>query len=491
MIENAQKLYLINEMKDVKKYFQFLSSDIIENILKDLTLTKKEVLLELYIHEKEKAKMTDYIRNMINSLAEDILDIYKIGFRVDDINDLVQKLGGSIQMKNDFSYASLEKNGDLVEKMKRLEKYIPCVINDVAVIGVDKEQELFLQEQCSNIAVNLHGSLLKVGSIDPYKPENAICIQKDGMFLAYPGEYGYEIRPLISVGYISILKRLEMDCGAMMRFDIKGGDRLPLPVREKGQILTRIAQLNSKLCYVITLDGCVPGVVSDQYVPLPYIDLLKAMKRVVTKDHPDLEFDSGTLSFEYLIANYWLNDPVMEQSLALTMKNAGCNVDSLRAGIRFSSSDLGLSSVFLNMFLEINGILMPLGKGIQMEHKGDKASVEVFEEKCGELGSVLQANEDRIEELGNMDVEDVPGVVATLVKKNAFLPKKAAEKVLEDLRLQMTSGTGIDVYLALNQIIQVHSTMQKVSDERFLTMSEGVAKLIHTDFSKVTVLEEE
>lgn len=53
------------------------------------------------------------------------------------------------------------------------------------------------------------------------------------MFLAYPGEYGYEIRPLISVGYISILKRLEMDCGAMMRFDIKGGDRLPLPVRER------------------------------------------------------------------------------------------------------------------------------------------------------------------------------------------------------------------------------------------------------------------
>ena len=57
---------------------------------------------------------------------------------------------------------------DLVEKMKRLEKYIPCVINDVAVIGIDKEQELFLQEQCSNIAVNLHGSPLKVGSIDPY-----------------------------------------------------------------------------------------------------------------------------------------------------------------------------------------------------------------------------------------------------------------------------------------------------------------------------------
>lgn len=65
--------------------------------------------MELYIHEKEKAKMTDYIRNMINSLAEDILDIYKIGFRVDDINDLVQKLGGSIQMKKIFPMLHLKK----------------------------------------------------------------------------------------------------------------------------------------------------------------------------------------------------------------------------------------------------------------------------------------------------------------------------------------------------------------------------------------------
>lgn len=71
---------------------------------------------------------------------------------------------------------------------------------------------------------------------------------------------------------------------------------------------------------------------------------------------------------------------------------------------------------------------MPLGTGIQMEHKGDKASVEVFEEKCGELGSVLQANEDRIEELGNMDVKDVPGVVATLVKKMLFCRRKRRRK---------------------------------------------------------------
>lgn len=382
-----------------------------------------------------------------------------------------------------------EKLIELVAKINRLEHFIPCVINDVAVIGIDKEKELFLAEQCSNISVNLHGSPLKVGSINPEKEENKLCIERDGMFLAFPKNENYHILPLISVGYVSILKRLEMDCGAMMRFSVKA-NKLPLPPDEKGKMLTRIAQLNSKLCYVITLDGKVPGVVSDQYVRLPYEDLIKTLKEVIAKEHPDLKFEAGTLSYEYLVANYSLNDKVMEDSLKLTMEAAGKRIDSLKAGITFSSSDLGLSSVFLTMYLEINGIRMALGDGIAMEHKGDKASIENFRKKCGELGRVLQENEDRIEQLGMMHVTDIPGVLRTLVKKNAFLPKTAAEKVITDMEAAgMNSGTGIDVYLALNEIVQIHMKTQQVSDERFLAMTEGVAKLMFMDYSKITVEE--
>ena len=41
---------------------------------------------------------------------------------------------------------------DLVEKMKRLEKYIPCVINDVAVIGIDRSRSCFCR---SSVAILL------------------------------------------------------------------------------------------------------------------------------------------------------------------------------------------------------------------------------------------------------------------------------------------------------------------------------------------------
>ena len=43
-------------MKDVKKYFQFLPSDIIENILKDLTLTKKRGIAGIVYTRKGKSK---------------------------------------------------------------------------------------------------------------------------------------------------------------------------------------------------------------------------------------------------------------------------------------------------------------------------------------------------------------------------------------------------------------------------------------------------
>ena len=112
--------------------------------------------------------------------------------------------------------------------------------------------------------------------------------------------------------------------------------------------------------------------------------------------------------------------------------------------------------------------------------------MENFQKKCKELGRVLQENEERIEELGLMKVADVPGVVKAVASKSPFLPKAAMDRVISDLvAAGVDSGTGIDVYLALNEIVQIHMNTQKVSDERFLAMTEGVAKLMFTDFSKI------
>ena len=60
-----------------------------------------------------------------------------------------------------------------------------------------------------------------------------------------------------------------------------------------------------------------------------------------------------------------------------------------------------------------------------------------------------------------------------------------------ELRIQYPGGgTAIDVYLALNDIIQRYSEENKISPTRYLSLSEQVAKLMHLPFERIDQGEE-
>ena len=56
--------------------------------------------------------MNNLTRRMINSLAEDILDIYEIPVPIQDMGEIVERLGGTIQREASFSDGTVERNGD-------------------------------------------------------------------------------------------------------------------------------------------------------------------------------------------------------------------------------------------------------------------------------------------------------------------------------------------------------------------------------------------
>ncbi len=56
--------------------------------------------------------MNNLTRRMINSLAEDILNIYDIPVPIQNMEEIVEKLGGTIQREVSFSDGTVERNGD-------------------------------------------------------------------------------------------------------------------------------------------------------------------------------------------------------------------------------------------------------------------------------------------------------------------------------------------------------------------------------------------
>ena len=99
---------------------------------------------------------------------------------------------------------------------------------------------------------------------------------------------------------------------------------------------------------------------------------------------------------------------------------------------------------------------------------------------------ILKESEERIEQLGNIDIKDVAGCVEKIREVYTFLPKTVAEKVEEDLRIQFPNGgTAVDVYLALNDIVERHSKINVLSPTRYLNLCEQVAKLMKLPFAKI------
>ena len=102
------------------------------------------------------------------------------------------------------------------------------------------------------------------------------------------------------------------------------------------------------------------------------------------------------------------------------------------------------------------------------------------------LGMVLKECEEQIEQLGNIDISDVAGCVDQIREVYTFFPRQIAEAVEEDCRKRFPKGgTAIDVYLALNDIIQRHSVQNDLTPTRYLNLCEQVAKLMKLPFDKI------
>lgn len=284
-------------------------------------------------------------------------------------------------------------------------------------------------------------------------------------------------------------KRGDDDSMVMARFDPKANKQV-LPINEKADRLTRDFQLFSDNCKILLRDGKVSAVLSKEYVILPADKMISILENQLKQDHPDFTFNRGQVSHEYLMVEYLMNDVEMEQSFRLKLNDAGADISELKAGIRFSTSDIGASKVYASVFYDADGVRTTCNSGIALEHKGE-ASPQSYAESCKQLGMVFKESEELIEKLGNMNISDVAGVVQEIRENYSIFPKGISEKVEAELRIQYPGGgTAIDVYLALNDIIQRYSEENKISPTRYLNLSEQVAKLMHLPFERIDQGEE-
>lgn len=373
--------------------------------------------------------------------------------------------------------------GDYLDFRKRNDEWFEPFINELACVGIPDEP-MFIPGLCKDIEVDRASYSIQIEDIDFQNELNQECFKSTGLFLCMP--YGNKMVafPTRHIAVPSICQRADDFCGTMTRYD-KKPNKAVLPVNEKAERLTRDFMLYSDRCKILFRDGKISAALSKEYAILPVDELIEVLMAAVRAEHPKVSFSKGSATHEYVMLEYDLNDTLNEETLRLKLNSRGCAISTIKAGVRFFTSDVGLSSVFVKYVLYVDNLPVVLD-GIAMKHK-DEASVDLFGEKVSNLGVSIRESEERIEELGNMEISDVAGTIEKVVKKNAGLfPLKIAEEVIAENSIKYGSigGTGIDVYLALAAIAERSVCTAPLS--RYLTVTENCAKLLYLPFDKIS-----
>lgn len=327
------------------------------------------------------------------------------------------------------------------------------------------------------------GLFSKQVDLDPMDERNLDCIRDShGVFIMFPdpkgkglGIVGYPTYPL---AYRTMLQRAGDECRTMLNWDTRKSCRA-LSAKEKMERLSNDFRLYEGRAKVLVRDGVCMVARSEDYVFLDAEELVHELEDMLGNEHPEYEFVGGSASDDFLVAEYYLNEPLMEEKVRGII--APGSDKPLRSGIRFSTSDVGLSAVCVKAFYEYDKKRFTIGDGLYLPHYGD-ASVGKFKDMLPRVENIFKDNEDILEEMYLIKVSSVRGVLNKILEKySGSFPKEQANEVAAET--DAGPGTAIDVYIALGDIAE--RVGKKSGPNKYLALCDLVERLTKLPFGKI------
>lgn len=387
-----------------------------------------------------------------------------------------------LETKKISSRKELEEIMEYLKKDKWIEPYInECAIvclpeNSLSNMELSEEYLDSIGESCSEVI--LGDNTIPVSNECDTKAcrNNLLLVLPNETLMAYPTRY---------TAFRSICDRAGIKGSTIVNDEQKPLLDV-LPMIEKASWLTRGFSLHKQGCKVLLREGKISAMLSSEYEVLPAWDILPDFEEELKKDHPEFDFSNGMLSHEYLLLDFMLNDPVMESGFMFTLLNAGMkDVKSVKAGVRFTTSDVGFSKVSAAPFYDVNGVRIRLGKPVEIRH--DKGNTkEEFLKKLQSIGMLFKESEEQVELLGNTDIHYPAGCLQHILmdRKLNSLPKGLVDEMIESLTVNPSQGdTAIGIFLLINDIFEKAVATKQPNPTTYINMSEDIAKLLFLDYS--------
>ena len=345
---------------------------------------------------------------------------------------------------------------DFHREQNKNSKWFRCKIKDLQVEPLHEESELYLNPDRFAFGIS----------------EEAVkdTVKNLGLAIAVGGD----VYPMRSTAYKTMLDRAKINGSSLPRLE------RPLLAR----VVNDCLNLSTTDALVLIRDEKVSAIHSGDeadYSVLPIKELLTALQQKLDERFPGNEFNSGYSDHAITSASWSLpdqrNDLLDTYSRLLESRGKGGIIRRMTPGVRFTTSDIGISSAKVSALLIGNGYSINIGGCIDVDHR-NKKTVADFEKALEQLFAQYEDGIHRLEEL-EKTVLSYPINAMTRICKKLAMPKKQAVEAIS--RFEMTYGGGVatahDVFFALQEI-PYQLKCDKAPESKLIALEESMARAL-------------
>ena len=233
--------------------------------------------------------------------------------------------------------------------------------------------------------------------------------------------------------------------------------------------------------------SAVHGGDKSDYSILELDELFEKTADYLNDNFPGAEYVGGCFD-HYLVTAIWSLDGNEELIKAykelLDMHSVKCK--DLKASVRLTSSDVGISGANLYPSLIADGRNIPLGYPLKLEHKHG-ATMEDFEKKLSMLYSQYDLALGKLKELVSVVIKNPSNTMIGVMSKLG-IPKKYGIPALEKFNAIHGSGlcTAHDIYYGIAEVIFLMQCAGE-SGARVTQMEETVSRALNVKWQEFDI----
>ena len=304
------------------------------------------------------------------------------------------------------------------------------------------------------------------------------------LILSYPTEEKQTAYPVGPTAYRGLLSRIGATCPALTSLSDTRTRKEVNPV-DKAQICNMLVKYSGGDSLVLTGDELILADLSDDYVRLPFTQLLEITEKEMKEKFEFSKYVRGTVSHETASVEYEFRDDEIDTNLFDAFTSIGIDISDYNAHIKVLTSDVGLSGANVYPFIasETNGKVISIGTPIKLEHIGS-ACMEKFREN---LISCFASFKDVSKHLEAMDAVKIsnPADCMYNIGKKIGLPDKSLKETYEEFDEEYPyTCKGTQVYQRLFDVLDKYAREEKVDDLRLMQMNENITRVCFYSLKK-------